>query len=32
MVDDIVPCSEIIDRLKKETFEALGKLGDLVAD
>ena len=30
MVDDILPCAEIIERLKQETFESLGNLSDLV--
>ncbi|MBL4624247.1 MAG: nitronate monooxygenase [Flavobacteriales bacterium] len=32
MVDDIIPCAEIIERLKKETFESLGRLGSIIED
>jgi nitronate monooxygenase len=32
MINEIVPCVDIIERLKQETFESLAKLGDLVGD
>ena len=32
MIKEIVPCVDIIERLKQETFESLAKLGDLVGD